>query len=69
MSLPRTGTVAATTVVCLGFEYRSYTMVNAEDHSATYCQVRGRLLGHCSTVERKGSDDASDGTAEFESAR
>ena len=27
------------------------------------------MLGHCSTAERKGSDDAFDGTEEFESAR
>ena len=26
------------------------------------------MLGHCSTAERKGSDDAFDGTEEFESA-
>ena len=46
-----------------------YTMVIAEDsHSETCCQVRGRMLGHCSTAERKGSDDAFDGTEEFESA-
>ena len=38
-------------------------------HSENYCQVRGRMLGHCSTAERKGSDDALDGTEEFESAR
>ena len=38
-------------------------------HSETYCQVRGRMLGHCSTAERKGSDDAFDGTEELESAR
>ena len=35
-------------------------------HSETYCQVRGRMLGHCSTAERKGSDDAFDGTEELE---
>ena len=38
-------------------------------HSETYCQVRGRMLGHCSTAECKGIDDAFDGTEEFESAR
>ena len=27
------------------------------------------MLGHCSTAECKGSDDAFDGTEEFESAR
>ena len=32
-------------------------------------QVRGRVLGHCSTAERKGSDDAFDGTEELESTR
>ena len=37
-------------------------------HSETHCQVRGRMLGHCSTAECKGSDDAFDGTEEFESA-
>ena len=37
-------------------------------HCETYCQVRGRMLGHCSTAEWKGSDDAFDGTEEFESA-
>ena len=38
-----------------------YTMVNAEIHSETYCQVRGRMLGPC--------DDAFDGTEELESTR
>ena len=38
-------------------------------HNKTYRQVRGRMLGHCSNAERKGSDDAFDGTEEFESAR
>ena len=27
------------------------------------------MLGHCSTAERKGSDDAFDGTEELESTR
>ena len=31
-------------------------------HSETFRQVRGRMLGHCSSAERKGSDDAFDGT-------
>ena len=30
---------------------------------------RGRMLGHCSTAERKSSDDALNGTEEFEYAR
>ena len=38
-------------------------------HNKTYRQVRGRMLEHCSNAERKGSDDAFDGTEEFESAR
>ena len=38
-------------------------------HSETYCQVRGRMLGHCSTAECRGSDDAFDGRDELESAR
>ena len=38
-------------------------------HNETYCQVRGRMLGHCSNAECKGSDDAFDGTEELESAR
>ena len=37
-------------------------------HSETYCQVRGRMLGHCSTAARKVSDDAFDGTEKLESA-
>ena len=37
-------------------------------HSETYCQVRWRMLAHCSTAARKGSDDAFDGTEKFESA-
>ena len=32
-------------------------------------RVPKRMLGHCSTAERKGSDDAFDGTEELESAR
>ena len=36
-------------------------------HSETYCQVRWRMLGHCSTAVRKSSDDACDGTEKFES--
>ena len=38
-------------------------------HSETFCQVRGRMLGHCLTAERKVSDDSFDGTEEFQSAR
>ena len=37
--------------------------------SETYRQVCGRMLGHCSVAERKGSDDAIDGTEEYEPAR
>ena len=37
-------------------------------HNETYCQVRWRMLGHRSIAARKGSDDAFDGTEEFESA-
>ena len=55
----------------LGFECRSvHTRWRSQRiHSETYCQVRGRMLEHFSTAERKGSDDAFDGTEEFESAR
>ena len=35
--------------------------------SETHCQVRGRMLGHCSTAERKGSDGTFDRTEELES--
>ena len=38
-------------------------------HSETYCQVRGRMLGHCSTAERKDNDDTFDGKEEHEPAR
>ena len=44
-------------------------MVIAEDHSETYCLVCGRMLGHCSSAERNGSDDAFNGTEELESTR
>ena len=49
-------------VTDLVFEYRSV------HDGETYCQVRGRMLGHGSTAECKGSDDAFDGTEELESA-
>ena len=39
------------------------------NHSETYRQVHGRMLGHCSTTERKSSDDAFDGTEELESIK
>ena len=38
-------------------------------HSETYRQVRGRMLGHFSIAERKGSNDAFDGTEEHAFAR
>ena len=56
-------------VTYLGFEYRSVHDGVRRGFSETYCQVRGRMPGHCSTAERKGSDDAFDGTDELESAR
>ena len=36
--------------------------------SATCCQVRFRILRHCSNAARTSCDDAFDGTEEFESA-
>ena len=51
-------TILVTAVTYLGFEYRS---VHDGDR-------RGFTLGHCSIAARKGSDDAFDGTEEFESA-
>ena len=57
-------------VVYLGFEYRSvHEAERMRSHSETYRQVRGRMLGHCSTAHCKGSDDAFDGTEELEPAR
>ena len=38
-------------------------------HSKTYRQVLGRMLGHSSTTQCKGSDDAFDGTEEHDPAR
>ena len=63
-------TVPETPVTYLGFENRSVHDGDRRGFTVKpSAQVRGRMLGHCSTVERKGSDDASDGTEEFESAR
>ena len=57
-------------VVYLGFEHRSvHEGERNRIHSETYRQVRGRMLGHCSTAERKGSDDTFDGTKQHESTR
>ena len=54
----------------LGFEYRSvHDGERRGIHSETYCQVRGRMLGHCSIAACKSSNDAFDGTEELESAR
>ena len=38
-------------------------------HSETFCQARWRMHGPCSISARESSDDAFDGTVEFESAR
>ena len=57
-------------VVYFGFEYRS--VHEAERRGFTvkiYRQVRGRMLGHCSTTQCKGSDDGFDDTEEHEPAR
>ena len=63
-------TVTVTAVTYLGFEYRSVHDGDRRGFTVKpYCQARGRMLGHCSTAECKGSDDAFDGTEEFESAR
>ena len=62
-------TVTVTAVTYLGFEYRS---VHDGDRRGFTVQLTakyvGRMLGHCSIAARKGSDDAFDGTEEFESA-
>ena len=63
-------TVAVTAAVYLGFEHRSVHDGDGRRFTVKTCwQVRGRMLGHFSSAERKGSDDAFDGTEELESAR
>ena len=57
--------VAETAVTYLGFEYRS---VHDGDRRG-FTTKPSAMLGHCSTAERKSSDDAFDGTEDFESAR
>ena len=57
-------------VTCLGFEYRRVHDGDRRGFTVkNYWQVRGRMLGHFSTAESKGREDAIDRTEEFESAR
>ena len=63
-------TVTVTAVIYLGFEYRS---VHDGDRRGFTVKPTAKYvddgLDVCSTAECKGSDDAFDGTEEFESAR
>ena len=62
-------TILVTAVTYLGFEYRS---VHDGDRRGFTVKPTAKYvdecLGHCSIAARKGSDDAFDGTEEFESA-
>ena len=63
-------TVVVTAVTYLGFEYRSVHDGDRRGFTVKpTAKYVGRMPGHCSTAERKGSDDDFDGTEEFESAR
>ena len=62
-------TILVTAVTYLGFEYRR---VHDGDRRGFTVKPTSKYvdewLGHCSIAERKSSDDAVDGTEEFESA-
>ena len=50
-------TITELLVTYLGFEYRSVHDGDRRGFTVKpACQVRGRMLGHCSTAECKGSD-------------